>query len=125
MSSIRISTGEGQLTELQLSAFKPSNTPHSSHHQANHKHQQEVGEQAVDAEHDKDDGIIAREVGQIVVDTALDLAKVLGLAEALEVEKLRDGPEVAEPVRERDRLSALRRELALRGTRARGEGSIP
>ena len=58
------------------------------------KEKPEVREQAVDTEHREDDGIIAREVSQVVVDSRLDLGEVRWLGQSLEVEELGDRLEV-------------------------------
>ena len=65
--------------ELQIVAFKLADTEHSADYKAYDEEQHQVGKQAVDAEHDEDSSIVARKVTQVVVDPALDLAKVGGL----------------------------------------------
>ena len=80
---------------------------HATNDKADDKEKKQIGEQAVDAEHDKDGGIVAREVTQVVVDSALDLAEVGGLGDALYVEELGDGPQVGEAGRDGCRAQTI------------------
>lgn len=70
------------------------------------EHKEPICEQRVDAKHDKNDGIVAREVAQVVVDTGLGLNKVGGLGDTLEVEELGDGTQVGEAAAERTSAEA-------------------
>jgi len=65
--------------KFEIPSLESSDTPHATNDQEDDKQQQEVGEQRVDAEHHEQDGIVAREISEVVVDSALDFAKVLGL----------------------------------------------
>lgn len=85
------------ISELKVSSLKPSNTPHATNDQEDDEQEQEVGEKRVDAEHHKQDSIVAGEVSEIVVDSALNFAKVLRLRESLDIEEFSKGFEVGEP----------------------------
>lgn len=85
------------------------------------KEQQGVGQQAVDAEHHEDGGIVAREVGQIVVHTALDLAKVGGLGDTLDVQEFGDGTQVGKARAEGLRANAVEPFAEARGNRINGD----
>jgi len=87
-TGVELRRGDTGGSEFEISSLKSSDTPHATNDQEDDKQQQEVGEQRVDAEHHKHDGIVAREISEIVVDSALDLAKVLGFRESLEVKEL-------------------------------------
>ena len=86
-------------TNIQISSLKLADAEHTTYDQDDDKQQEQVREQAVDAEHDEDDGIVAAEVRQVVVDSGLHIAEVSGLRESLEVEELRERLEVGEAVR--------------------------
>lgn len=81
-------------TDLEIVALQLADAVHAPHDEADDEEQHQVGEQAVDAEHDEDGRIVAREVAQVVVDPALRLAEVCGFGDALEIEELRDGAQV-------------------------------
>lgn len=72
-------------------------TAHKDHVEQQHQ----VGQQAVDAEHHKDDGIVAREVGQVVIDSALGFTEVGRLGKALDIEELGNGAQVGEACTQR------------------------
>ena len=78
-------------TDLEIVSLELSNAVHAPNHKEDNEEKQQVGEQTVDAEHDKDNGIVAREVAQVVVDPALHLAEVGRLGDTLDVEELGDG----------------------------------
>lgn len=106
-----VQLGRGSLdgTDFEIGATQPANSPHSSDDEENDKQQQEVGQQRVDAQHYKDHGIVAGEVGEIVGCAALDFTEVLGLRNALEIEELAEGADVREAVRQRHAIGALRK----------------
>lgn len=83
-------------SKLEIIALELADSVHATNHEADDKEEQQVGEQAVDAKHNKDSGIVAREVAQVIVDSALDLAKVGRLGDALEVKELGNGSQVGE-----------------------------
>lgn len=84
-------------SHVQIPAFELADAKHADHDEYDDKAELEVGEQAVDAEHEEDGGIVGREVGQIVVDSILHHAKVGGLGKVLDVEEFADGLEIGEP----------------------------
>ncbi|KAB8337210.1 hypothetical protein FH972_021512 [Carpinus fangiana] len=81
---------------VQVSAAEFADAPHAGDDEDDVEQEPEVCDERVDGQHDEDDGIVAGEVGQVVVDSVLDLCKVLGLGHALEVEELADGLQVGE-----------------------------
>lgn len=89
---MRSSCAEGR--ELEIIALELADAEHSADNEADDEEQEQVCQQAVDAEHDKNSGIVAGEVAQVVVYTALDFTKVGGLGNALDIEELGDGPQV-------------------------------
>ena len=95
-------------SDIEVGALKLANTEHAADYEYNDEEQEQVCKQAVNAEHDEEHGIVAAEVGQVVVDASLDLAKVLRLRQALEVEELADGLEVGEAAAESLRADALK-----------------
>jgi len=99
-TSVELRRSCASKSNIEVSALELANAEHAADYEDNDKEQEQVCKQAVDAEHDEEDGIVAAEVGQVVVDTGLDLAKILRLRQALEVEKLADGLEVGEAAAE-------------------------
>lgn len=95
-TSVKLAGRELGEAKVQISAAQLADPPHATNDEEYDEEQREVGQQRVDAEHDEDSGIVAAEVAKVVVDARLDLAEVLGLAEALDVEELRDGLQVRE-----------------------------
>lgn len=93
-SSVELPGGGTEISDLEVVALKFANSIHAQYDKNDVEEKTEVGKEAVDAEHDEDSSIIAGEVAQVVVDTALDFAEVGGLGNALEVEELGDGPQV-------------------------------
>lgn len=83
-------------TNVEIAPTELANGPHAAHDEDNVKEQPKVGDEAVDAEHGKEDGIVAGEVAEIIVDTRLDLAKVLRLRHALQIKEFRQWFEIGE-----------------------------
>jgi len=95
-TSVKLGGGSAREADVEIGASQLADAEHSTDDEGDDEQQQQVGQQAVDAEHDEDDGIVAAEVGEVVVDAGLDLAEVLRLGQALEVEEFADGLEVGE-----------------------------
>ena len=95
-------------SNIEVGALELADSEHAADYEYNDEEQEQVCKQAVNAEHDEDDGIVAAEVGQVVVDTGLDFAKVLRLRQSLEVEELADGLEVGEAAAESLGANALK-----------------
>lgn len=95
-SSVELRGGCAHAAELEVVAFELADAEHATHKEDYDEQQQQVGEKAVDAEHGKDGGVVAREVSQVVVHPALDLTKVGGLGDAFDIEELGDGAQVCE-----------------------------
>lgn len=79
---------ETRHSKVQITTLQFPDSEKTTGDDDDNEQEKRVGQQAVDAEHDKHDGIVAREVGQVVVDTALDLAEVGRLGQTLKVEEL-------------------------------------
>lgn len=92
--------------DFKIAAVQASNEPHTDYHEDDIEQEEPVGQKSVQAQHAEDDSIVAGEVAQVVIDARLHLAKVGGLGESLEVEKLRDGPQVGEATSQRARGEA-------------------
>jgi hypothetical protein len=92
---------EAVLADLKVAAVELSNHPHANSDEDDGEEKSKVREECVDAQHDEDDGIVAREVAEIVVNTRLHLSEITRLRQALDVEELGDRPQVGEPGAER------------------------
>ena len=88
--SIHLRRGSTEGTNLKVTTSQFANSPHATSHKDDVEEKPHVGEQAVDGEHDKNNGIIAGEIAEVVVDSALNLPKVVWLRQSLEVEELGD-----------------------------------
>lgn len=93
---VKLRRGSFKSADLQVSPFKLANPPHSTYNKYNVEQQLEVGEQAVYAEHNKHNCIIAGEVTQVIIHSRLDLTEVGRFGKSLEIEEFRDGFEVGE-----------------------------
>jgi hypothetical protein len=87
-NSVELRSRGAPASDLEVVALKLANAIHAADDKEDDEEEHQVREQAVDAEHDEHDGIVAGEVSQIVVDSALHFAKVGGLRDALQVEEL-------------------------------------
>lgn len=81
---------------FEIAAVQASDEPHADNNEDDVEEQEPVGEESVQAQHAKDDGVVAGEVAEVVVDTRLHLTEVGRLGESLEVEELGDGSQVGE-----------------------------
>jgi hypothetical protein len=91
---VELGRGSAPAADLQVVSVKFANGEHASDYEADVEEQRQVGEQAIDAEHGEDSGIVAGEVAQVVIDAALGLAKAGRLRDALDVEELANGTQV-------------------------------
>lgn len=82
--------------DVEIATVEFANSVHTTGDQDNDKQKNGVCEETVDAQHEEDDKVVAGEVGEVVVDTALHFAKVGWLGDTLNVEELGDGLEVGE-----------------------------
>lgn len=98
---------EAGRTDLEVLAIEPADNVHAGHNEDDVEKKPGVGKKGVDAQHHEDDGIIAGEVAQIVVDARLDFGKVFWLRHPLDVEELRDRAKVGETTRNRGRADAI------------------
>lgn len=92
---------------MKVVALKLADAEHAADNEADNEEEEQVCEQAVDAEHDEDSGVVAGKVAKVVVDSALNLAKVGGLGDTLDIEELGDGPQVGEARGDRRRAQAV------------------
>lgn len=95
-TSVELRGIEATESQVQVTAVKFPDAPDTGSREDDDEKQERVGQQAVDAEHDEDDGIVAGEVAQVVIDAALDFTEVGRLGQALEVEELGDWAQVGE-----------------------------
>lgn len=116
-SSVELRSVEAAEADVQVTAIKFTDAPKTGSHKDDDEEQKGVGQQAVDAEHNKDDGIVAGEVAQVVVDAALDLSKIGRLRNALEVEELGDGAQVGETSAQRLAAEGVEAVTETRGDR--------
>lgn len=117
-TSVELRSVKTSETQFQITAFQFPNTVETTGDEDYDEEEQEVGQQAVDAEHDEDDGIVAGEVGQVVVHTTLNFTEVSGLGETLHVEEFGDRTEVGEP-----RTDGLSADAVEAIAELRGEGT--
>lgn len=75
-TSVELRHARTRETNVQIPTLELANSVHSSNDQHQREEEGEIREQAVDAEHNKDGGIVGGEVGEVVVDAVLDLAEV-------------------------------------------------
>lgn len=106
-TGVQLGGGEAGLADLEVLAVELADEKHAEDDEDDVKKKPGVGEQSIDAEHGKDHGIVAGEVTEVVVDTRLGFGEVLGLRQPLEVEELRDGPEVRESAGQGGRTDAV------------------
>lgn len=120
-TGVQLRGGESCKAQVKITALELADSIQTTSNQQDDKKQRQIGQQAVYAEHDKDGGIVAREIGQVVVHTALNLAKIGRLREALDIEELRDWSEVGETRGKRLRADAIEAITESRGNRVNGE----
>lgn len=94
-------------SDVEIATVEFADPVHTTGDQYNDKEKNGVSEETVDAQHEEDDEVVAGEVGQVVVDTALHFAKVGGLGDTLYIEKLGDGFEIGKTRAHRCRAHAL------------------
>lgn len=82
--------------DFEITSVEAANEEHATNDENDVEEKKPVCQQSVDAQHSKDDGIVAGEMAEVVVNARLDLTKVGRLGEALEVEEFGDGLEVRE-----------------------------
>lgn len=66
-ASVQLASCGRECADREVLSCKLANAPHAADHEEDDEEECEVGDQAVDEEHDKDDGVVAREVAQVVV----------------------------------------------------------
>lgn len=81
---------------VEILATELANSPHATDNENNDKEESQVREQAVDEEHEEDNGIVAGEVAEVVGHAVLSFGEVGGFGEEGEVEKLANGFKVGE-----------------------------
>lgn len=106
-TGVQLGGGEAGLADLEVLTVKLADEEHAEDDKDDVEEKPGVGEQSVDAEHGKYDGIVAGEVAEVVVDTRLGFGEVLRLGHPLEVEELRNGPEVGKSARQGGRTNAV------------------
>lgn len=74
--------------DFEIAAVEAADDKHAENDEDDVEEKEPVGQESVDAQHGKDDSIVGGVMAEIVVDAGLGLAKVGGLGETLEVEKL-------------------------------------
>lgn len=95
-SSIELCRGGTEETNIKVTTLELADTVHATDDKKNNKGKKPVGEQSIDTQHDKEDGIVASKVAQVVVDSVLDLTEVLRLGKSLQVEELGQWLQVGE-----------------------------
>lgn len=106
-TSVQLRGGGAHGAELEIAAIKLADEEHAGDHKDDIEKQPPVGQQSVDAEHDEDDGVVAGEVAEVVVDAGLHVGKVLGLGQALDIEELGQRTQVREARGQRGRPDAV------------------
>lgn len=118
-TSVELRASGAESANDQITAIEKANEVHASHSKDDVEEQKRVRDESIDAQHGKDNGIVAGVVAQVVVDARLSLGEVGRLGDALEVEELADGTQVAEATAERTRVEALK---AITKVQAGGKG---
>lgn len=85
------------VSNLEVLSAQSPDAVHSSDDEKDEEKQPPVCQQAVDAEHGKDSGIVGREVPKVVVDSALRFSNICRFRDSLEVEEFVEGAKVSEP----------------------------
>lgn len=93
-ASVELAGRGFESTDLKVTSVELTDEEHAEGDKDDVEEQPPVRQQGVDAEHNENDAVVAAEVAEVVVDARLNLAKVLRLGKALEVEELGQGPEV-------------------------------
>ncbi len=122
--SVELRRGEALLSNLEITTLELADQEHARDDKDNVEQEPDVGEQGVEEEHHKDDGIVAREVAQVIVDAGLGFAKIGGFGEALHVEELGDGSQVGEPARDGARAEARNAILDVQAGRQHVDGNL-
>lgn len=118
-ASVKLGSGGTEGAYDEIISAQLADSPHATRDKNDVEEKPQVGEQAVDTEHDKNDGIVGGEVGEIVVDATLDLSEVVRLGKSLDVQKFGDGFDVGKS--RGDRLGTNTAE-AIGEVQARGYG---
>lgn len=105
-TSVELRGREASRADLEVLAVQLANDVHAEDNEDDVEQKPRVGEKGVDAEHHEDDGIVAGEVAQVVVDARLDFGEVLRLRHPLDIEELRDRAEVGKTAGHRGRAKA-------------------
>jgi len=116
-SSVELRCSEAGEAQVQVATLQQVDSVKTHAHKENVEQQRQVGQQAVDAENNKNDGIVAGKVGQVVVDTALGFSEIGRLGHALDVEEFRDRTEVGESRAQRGAAEAVEAVAKARGDR--------
>ncbi|KAI6766439.1 hypothetical protein HG531_011661 [Fusarium graminearum] len=130
--SVKLRTRGTKGANFKIVSIELSNEPHAHNHKDDVEEQQPVGQEGINAEHNKNNGIVAGVVAQVVVDSRLHLNKVVRLGETLEVEELVNRSQVREAAAERSGSEALeavakveaRRNNVERDLNARHDGRV-
>jgi len=83
-------------TKVEIGALEPSDPDHAESHKDHVEEKWGICEQAVDCEHGRDGEVVTLEVCEIPINSVLDIAKVCGFGETLQVKELADGLEIGE-----------------------------
>lgn len=118
-ASVKLGSGGTEGAYDQIVSTQLADSPHATGDKNDVEEKPQVGEQAVDTEHDENNGIVGGEVGEIVIDATLDLDEVVGLGKSLDVQEFGDGFDVGKS--RGDRLGTNTAE-AIREVQARGDG---
>lgn len=102
-------------SNVEIATVEFADPVHTTSDQYNDEEKNGVSEETVDTQHEEHDKVVAGEVGQVVVDTALHFAKVGGLGDAFEIEELGDGLKIGETRAHRRRAHALEAVAEARG----------
>ena len=100
-SRIQLGSCKSSKAQLELPPIQFFDSKEPDAHEDHVEQQCKVGKQAVDCEHQGYREIVAREVREIVIDSALDFSEIGRLGEAFEVKELGDGLEVSKSGRQR------------------------
>lgn len=78
-TGVELGSSGAESANLNITTLEFADTIHTTNDEENDESQEPVGDQGVDAQHNEEDGIVAREVTKVVVDAVLNFAEVLRL----------------------------------------------
>ena len=86
-TGVQLAGRRGECANREILSSELADAPHAANDEEDDEEEREVRDQAVDEEHDKDGRVIAREVTQVIVHSALSVAPAVWLRNAADIEE--------------------------------------